>query len=181
MRYSDRSGGLSDTERQRREALRFRAADMFSGGIRPPRVAHLLGVTRKSACEWHRAWQKGGKAALRSKGTAGTGCKLTDAQADLLEALLEQGAAAHGWDDQRWTSARIAMLIAKTFHIPYTPRGLAYLLQRHGWSFQVPSHRAARRDETQVATWVKRTWPAIKAPGRPGTPGCALPTSPARV
>lgn len=67
MRYSDRSGGLSDTERERREALRLRAADMFSGGIRPPRVARLLGVTRKSACEWHRTWQKGGKAALRSK------------------------------------------------------------------------------------------------------------------
>ena len=44
MRYSDRSGGLSDTERERRQALRLRAVDMFSGGIQPPRVAHLLGV-----------------------------------------------------------------------------------------------------------------------------------------
>ncbi|MEV4384080.1 winged helix-turn-helix domain-containing protein [Streptosporangium sp. NPDC049644] len=172
---------MSDTERARREALRLRAADMFSGGIQPPRVARLLDVTRKSACEWHRAWRKGGKAALRSKGTAGTGCKLTDEQVDRLEALLEEGAAAHGWQDQRWTSPRIAMLIAEKFHIRYTPRAVAYLLERLGWSFQVPAHRAAQRDDEQVATWVKRTWPAIKAPGRPGAPGSCSPTSPARA
>ena len=150
MRYSDRSGGLSDTERERRETLRLRAADMFSGGIQAPQVAHLLDVTRKSACEWHRTWRKGGKTALRSKDTAGTGCKFTDEQAERLQALLEEGAAAHGWDDQRWTSARVAMLIAEKFHIRYTPRGVAYLLKRLGWSFQVPIHRATERNEEQI-------------------------------
>ncbi|MBG0831753.1 IS630 family transposase [Planomonospora sp. ID67723] len=75
----------------------------------------------------------------------------------------------------------MAVLIAQTFHIRYTSRGVTYLLQRLGWSFQVPAHRVARRDEDQVATWVKRTWPAIKAPGRPGARGSASPTSPVRA
>lgn len=35
MRYSDRSGGLSGAERERCEALRLQAEDMFSGGISP--------------------------------------------------------------------------------------------------------------------------------------------------
>ncbi|GAA3422266.1 hypothetical protein GCM10018952_72080 [Streptosporangium vulgare] len=86
-------------------------------------MAHLLGVTRKSACEWHRAWLKGGKAALFSKGAAGTGCKLTDERLARLEALLDEGAVAYGCDDQRWTSARIAALIAERFHVRYPPRG----------------------------------------------------------
>jgi transposase len=181
MRYSDRSGGLSGTERERREALRLRAADMFSGGITAPRVAHLLGVTRKSACEWHRAWLKGGKTALTSKGAAGTGCKLTETQLMRLEEFLDEGARAHGWNDQRWTTSRITVLIAEKFHVRYTPRGVAYLLERLGWSFQVPAHRAARRDDEEIATWVKQVWTAIKAPGRPGVRGSSLPTSPART
>ncbi|GAA3445286.1 winged helix-turn-helix domain-containing protein [Planomonospora venezuelensis] len=153
MRYPDRSGGLSAPERDRREALRFRAADMFAGKIPPPRVARLLGVTRKSVYEWHALWKHGGTAALASKGAAGSGCKLTEERLDRLEVFLEQGARAHGWDEQRWTSARVAVLIAARFHRTYTPRGVAYLLQRLGWSFQVPAHRAARRDE-EIVTWI---------------------------
>ncbi|MFG1711369.1 winged helix-turn-helix domain-containing protein, partial [Nonomuraea sp. M3C6] len=41
----------------------------------------------------------------------------------------------------------------------YTPRGVSYLLHRIGWSPQVPVHRAVERDEEQIATWVKETWP----------------------
>ncbi|MBB4939124.1 putative transposase [Streptosporangium album] len=154
---------------------------MFSGGIKPPRVARLLGVTRKSACEWHRAWLKNGKAALVSKGAAGTGCKLTDEQLTRLEAYLDEGALAHGWNDQRWTAARVTVLIAERLHVSYTERGVAYLLKRLGRSFQVPAHRAVRRDDEQVADWERRVWPALKAPGRPGTPGSSSPTSPARA
>ncbi|MER6172444.1 winged helix-turn-helix domain-containing protein [Streptosporangium sp. NPDC001681] len=156
MRYSDRSGGLSAPERERRETLRFQAADMFAGKITPPRVAQLLSITRKSAYEWYALWKRGGKTALASKCTAGTGCKLTDEQLDRLEAFLDEGAVVHGWDDQCWTSTRVAVLIAERFHLSYTPRGVAYLLERLGWSFQVPSHRAARCDEAQIATWVKQ-------------------------
>ncbi|MFC3982700.1 helix-turn-helix domain-containing protein [Streptosporangium jomthongense] len=89
--------GLSARVRAWREGLRLRAADMFAGGISPPRVAQLLGVTRKSAYEWHRAWQAGGKAALASEGAAGGGGKLSEEQ--LIQ--LEEGAAAHGWNNQR--------------------------------------------------------------------------------
>ncbi|MEU0521321.1 helix-turn-helix domain-containing protein, partial [Streptosporangium sp. NPDC006007] len=87
MRYSDRSGGLSAPERERRQQLRFQAADMFAGKITPPRVARLLGITRKSAYEWYALWRRGGKAALVSKGAAGAGCRLTAKQLDRLEAL----------------------------------------------------------------------------------------------
>ncbi|MBG0831739.1 IS630 family transposase [Planomonospora sp. ID67723] len=181
MRYSDRSGGLSAAERERRQALRFQAADMFAGNIAPPRVARLLGITRKSAYEWHALWRRNGKAALASKGAAGAGGKLTQRQLERLQALLEQGAAAHGWADQCWSAARIALLIAERFRIHYTARGVAYLLKRLGWSFQVPAHRALRRDEARVATWVRRVWPAIKVPGRPGAPGSSSPRSPAKA
>jgi len=145
MRYSDRGGGLSAQERARRERLRFRAADMFAGGIAPARVARLLGVTRKSAYEWYALWKQGGRAALVSRGAAG-GRKLTDEQLARLEAALEEGAAAHGWDDGHWTAARVAVVIAERFQVSYTVRGVAYLLNRLGWTsrFGMPMRGAAR-------------------------------------
>lgn len=150
---------------------------MFAGGISAPRVAQLLGITRKSACEWRRAWREGGKAALISKGSSSR-CQLTDAQLDRLEEELKRGAAAYGWADQRWTLSRVTLLIKELFGVSYTVRGVGYLLRRLGFSPQVPAHRAAERDEEQVAGWGKRVWPNIKASRRPGMPGSSSSTSP---
>jgi putative transposase len=57
--------------------------------------------------------------------------------------------AAHGFgDDQRWTLARVADLIARLFHIRYTLRGVSLLLHRMGvfpaYS-EPPGHRKATR------------------------------------
>jgi transposase len=80
-----------------------------------------------------------------------------------LAAALEQGPAAHGFgEDQRWTLARVADLIARMFHTRYTLRGVSYLLHRMGFSPQVPAHRAIERDEQTIATWRREAWPAGK-------------------
>jgi transposase len=85
-----------------------------------------------------------------------------------LEQELDRGPAAHGFtEDQRWTLARVTALIAELFGVRYTPRGVAYLLRRMGWSPQVPAHRAAERDEEEIATWVKEVWPDLKELWRP--------------
>jgi transposase len=61
-----------------------------------------------------------------------------------LEAALDAGPAASGWDeDQRWTLARVAQVIRERFGAEYTLAGVAVLLHRIGWSVQVPARRAA--------------------------------------
>jgi transposase len=175
VRYPE-GGGLSAEARAKRE----QAADLFAQGVEPAQVAVRLRVTRKSVCEWYRAWQAGGRSALASKGSSGSKCRLTGEQITLLEAELGKGPAAHGWDDdQRWTLARVGKVIKELFGVTYTLRGVSYLLHRIGWSPQVPIHRAAERDEEAIATWVKHTWPHLK--GRPPSRarGSASPTSPA--
>ena len=68
-----------------------------------------------------------------------------------------------GWDeDQRWTLARAAALIARLFHARYTLRGVSYLLHRIGFSPQVPAHRAAERDEAKIAAWRATTWAKVR-------------------
>jgi len=162
MRYPD-GGGLSAQGRARREKLRLQAAQMFEQGIKPVQVARCLRVSAKSAYQWRRRWRVGGAAALASRGPGGAACRLSERQLARLRAALDLGPAVHGWDeDQRWTLARVAALIARLFHVRYTLRGTSYLLHRMGFSPQVPARRAAERDEAAITAWRDVTWVKLR-------------------
>ena len=105
-----------------------------------------------SANRWRRALSAGGRQALASKGAGGAKCKLHRAQRASWEAVLEAGpVACGGYEDQRWTLARIAELAWQRFGVEYTLAGMDVLLHRIGWSVQVPARRAAERDEAAIA------------------------------
>lgn len=181
MRYAQ-GGGLTAGERARREEVRLAAGDRFAAGASQAEVASEFRVSQMSASRWQRAFQRGGRRALVSRGSGGAECKLDADQVRLLEELLEVGPAVHGWDeDQRWTLARIAELIWRWFGVSYTLAGVDYLLHRMGWSWQAPSRRAVERDEAAIAEWVKEQWPRVKGWRRSGTPGCVSRTKPVRA
>jgi transposase len=147
MRYAD-GGGLTAAERARRERVRLEAAELIEAGATDLEVARRLRVSRMSANRWRRALAAGGKDALATKGAGGAKCKLSPGQLAELEAALEAGPAAWGWDeDQCWTLARIADLVRCRFREDYTLAGMDVLLHRIGWSVQVPARRAAERDD----------------------------------
>ncbi|WSD11289.1 IS630 family transposase [Streptomyces hirsutus] len=117
---------------------------------------------------------------MASSGPGGQRCRLGPALRGKLAAMLEQGPAAHGWDeDQVWTGARVATLIGRKFHISYSVSGATRLMHRLGFTPQMPARRAAERDEAAVAAWKEDTWPEIKGPGRPPVAGSASRTRPA--
>ncbi|MFF5962843.1 hypothetical protein ACFY64_03645 [Streptomyces collinus] len=65
---------------------------------------------------------------------------------------MERGPLTHGWAEQRWTLARIKMVIDRLFHVSYTVQvhvsytvqvhvsytvqGTWRLLRRHSWSWR---------------------------------------------
>src|SRR3712207_6455070 len=161
MRYPD-GGGLTAEERARRERVRLAAAEWFEEGATDREVAEHFRVTRMSANRWHRELVAGGRSALASKGPGGARCRLSPAQLDELQALLEAGPAAWGWADQCWTLARIVAVARQRFGVEYTLAGLDLLLHRLGWSVQVPARRAAERNEKQITVWREQNWPEIK-------------------
>ena len=181
MRYPD-GGGLTAAERARREQVRLAAADAIGAGASDREVAQRFRVTRMSANRWRRALAAGGRAALASKGPGGGPCKLSPAQVGELEAVLEAGPPAWGWDeDQCWTLARIAEVVRSRFGVTYTLAGLDLLLHRIEWSVQVPARQAAERNEERIAAWKQETWPVIKGRRRTWAPGFASKTNPARA
>jgi transposase len=148
MRYPD-GGGLTAAERARRERVRLRAAQMYEQDVSPVQVAHRLPVITKPAYQWRRRWRAGGEAALASKGPGGAVGRLNQAQLARLRAALEGGPAAWGWrEDQRWTLARVATLIARLFHMRCTLRGASHLLHRLDYSPQVARLTGSRSGKT---------------------------------
>jgi transposase len=171
MRYAD-GGGLDAAERARREQVRLAAAELIEAGAGDREVARRFRVSRMSANRWRRVLAAGGRAALASRGAGGARCRLTAAQLRELEAVLEAGPAASGWDeDQCWTLARITEVIRSRFRVDYTLAGADLLLHRIGWSVQVPARQAAERDEARISAWREETWPVVKRRRRTWAPG----------
>jgi transposase len=76
--------------------------------------------------------------------------------------LLVQGASAHGWPNQLWTTARVAALIHHHFRIRYHHDHVGrFLRQRLGWSVQKPMRRARERDEAAILHWQSHEFPRI--------------------
>ncbi len=148
MRYPQ-GGGLTAERQQFRGELRLKAAERSVRGEASSVIARDLRVSVRSVQGWQQMWDEGGPRALRSQGPASLP-RLSEKQFAQLEAELAKAPAAHGWEDQRWTLARIKTVIGRGFHLAYTVQGARRLLVRNGWSCQVPARRAVERDDKAV-------------------------------
>jgi len=160
----------------------LRAADLLDAGHSNVEIAKVLRVTPKSVSLWKAQYRAHGREGLASKGHGGQQPYLTDEQVRQLSAALDQGPAAHGYqDEQRWTLARISGLIGEMFRVRYKDVStVARLLDRAGYCWQTPTRRAAERDEQAITAWREESWPEIKGEPRSWGPGWASRTRPAR-
>jgi transposase len=101
------------TRRDRLEARRLRAAELFAAGVHQVEVARQLGVSAQAVSVWHRRWQAGGPEALHSRGPSGPAPRLSDAQLATVEQALLEGATANGFIGELWTLERIATVIKR--------------------------------------------------------------------
>jgi len=150
-------------ERDRLEARRLRAAELFAAGVHQAEVARQLEVSAQAVSVWHARWHRGGPEALHSRGPSGPSPRLSDAQLATVEQALLKGTTAHGFTGELWTLERIAAVIERLTGVCYHPAWVwAVLRHRLGWTVQRPRRRAAERDQAAIDRWVKERWPAIK-------------------
>jgi transposase len=148
-------GTAAELERRRR-----RGVALIEAGESPSVVARILGVTCSTFRRWRRlARQRDG---LTAKPALGPKPRLTDEQLAGLEALLNQGAIAHGWPNHLWTCKRVAVMIQRRFGVGYHPAHVYRLLvQRLHWTSQKPQKRARERNLKEVERWIADDWPRI--------------------
>jgi len=148
-------GTAAELERRRR-----RAVQLVEAGESPTVVARILGVTSSSLHRWRRlARQLDG---LVARPVPGAKRRLSDVQLTQLESLLRQGATAHGFPNDLWTSARVAQLIQRYFGIEYHPDYPRQLLQHWlHWTCHKPQKRARERNDAEIERWKADEFPRI--------------------
>ena len=132
-------------ERDRLQARRLRAAELFAAGVHQAEVARELDVSAQAVSVWHRRWKAGGPEALRSKGPSGPAPRLSDIQLATIEEALLAGATANGFTGELWTLDRVALVIERLTGVKHHPAWVwALLRHRLGWSVQRPKRRPGR-------------------------------------
>jgi len=143
------------------ERRRRRAVDLVNQGESPTQVAHILGVDRSSLYRWRQQAQQGPQA-LAARPHPHRPPFLSDQQLGKLQTWLLQGAQAHGWPNQLWTTQRVADLIHRHFGIRYHHDHVGRFLRRRlGWTPQKPRRVARERDEDAILDWQAEQFPRI--------------------
>jgi transposase len=125
-------------------------------------IARRIGCDASSVMRWRNALQLGGQEALKAKPAPGRPPRLTLKQKKKLIHLLTQGAMAHGYRTELWTTQRIADLIERRLGIRYHRNHVGKLLHQIGWSHQKPERRAVERDDAAIEEWKRSVWPRVK-------------------
>jgi transposase len=144
------------------EARRQRVVALLDQELSLHEIARRLGCHASSVLRWRNAWQAGGLEGLKAKPAAGRPARLTAKQKARLGQLLRQGAMAHGYRTELWTTQRIAALIERHLGVRYHRNHVGKLLHRLGWSHQKPERRAVERNEAAIAAWKQSVWPRVK-------------------
>ncbi len=120
-------------------------------------------MTPGAVSQWLKRARAGGAQALAHRLPPGPPSKLTAEQKRQLVGLLEQGAEAHGFLGDVWTTKRVAALIQQAFAVRYHPAHMSRLLREIDWSVQKPIRRATQRNEAAIREWWTERWPALQA------------------
>ena len=150
--------------RRRRELVRLAAVERFEQRAPVADIAAELRVSERSVQRWRRAWQAGGAPGLASKGQAAR-CRLGAGQLAELDLVLDAGPAAAGWEDQRWTLARVRDLIAARFRVADLAPGKRTAAALGAWIvFEDETGQTMRPPRSR--TWGRRgTTPVIRVRG----------------
>ena len=167
-------GSPQDLEKRRRRVIGF-----LRKKLSLHEIARRIGCHASSVLRWRDAWRRGGMAALSAKPAPGRPPLLTAKQRKKLVLLLSQGAMAHGYRTELWTTQRIAVLIERHFGVKYHRNHVGKLLHQLGWSHQKPERRAIERDEAAIAHWKRTVWPAVKKTPHGWQPTSSSSTNPA--
>ena len=119
-----------------REARRIHAWELHRMGWSQLRIAEALGVTQGAVSQWFKRLRDGGGIeALHHHPAPGRQAALTDEQFAQIPALIARGAAAYGFQDDHWTTQRVAIMLRQVFGVVYHPGHVSRLLQKHspGW------------------------------------------------
>jgi transposase len=114
------------------ETRRLAAAQELLTGVPQSQIARRYGVSRTTASRWHHSIVHTGFDGLRRRRATGRPSRLTQEQVEIVRQMYWQGAAAHGFSSDRWTTGRLAEAIERRFGIRYDQDHVGRLMHKFG-------------------------------------------------
>jgi len=116
------------------EYRRIRAWELKQSGWKQCDIAEALDVTPGAVSQWIKRAREGGLDALKSRSAPGREPKLSASERKLLCQMLDRGALSFGFEDDSWTTKRVAVLIQAEFGVNYHPAHVSRVLRKLDWN-----------------------------------------------
>lgn len=114
------------------EVRRLAAAKDLLNGAKQSLIARRYGVSRTTASRWRRSIVEQGVDAMRKRRATGRPSRLTGDQVDTIRDMYFEGARAFGFQDDRWTTSRLAAAIERKLGIHYDQDHVGRLMHKFG-------------------------------------------------
>jgi transposase len=118
--------------REEMETRRLAAASELLGGLTQSKVAQKYGVSRTTASRWARALNHNGVDGLRKRRATGRPSRLRPEQLAQLREIYSESALAAGFESDRWTTSKLALVIEQKFAVHYDQDHVGRLLHKLG-------------------------------------------------
>ncbi len=118
--------------REDMETRRLAAASDLLNGSKQSLIARRYGVSRTTASRWQRSIVVTGVESLRKRRATGRPSRLTADQIDAIRRMYLEGAQAHGFSGDRWTTGKLAQAIEHHFGIRYDQDHVGRLMHKFG-------------------------------------------------
>ena len=159
------SPAVSLTREQQEQRRLAAARELQKGELSQVEIAEKHGVTPSAVSKWNATLEEEGIEGLKStneEGNQGPESALDEHDREQLVELLEQGAQAHGWETDLWTSRRVATLIDREFEIDFTRRHCSRILRELGYRPVKPRTQAAEKDPEEKQRWLEEEAEQLK-------------------
>ena len=123
---------LSSLNREDMETRRLAAAQDLLNGASQSQIARRYGVSRTTASRWHRSIVVKGVDGLRKRRATGRPSRLTRRSGRSIRRMYLDGAVAHGFPSDRWTTGKLAEAIERRFGIRYDQDHVGRLMHKFG-------------------------------------------------
>ena len=114
------------------ETRRLAAARELLSGLTQSQVARRFGVSRTTASRWQRSIVVKGVDGMRKRRATGRPSRLTADQVEAIRIMYFEGAQAHGFSTDRWTTGKLAEAIERKFGVRYDQDHVGRLMHKFG-------------------------------------------------
>ena len=162
MLVNERTSGDRDKLRRRisseknaKQRDRLRAVALALEGQEAPRIARMLGRSRRFVQEWAYAYRDGGLEAVKATPQSGQPVKLAADDQALFKARMLAGPvpADEGLCTLRGKDAQ--RILQQEFGVKYTLSGAYKVLHRLGFSYLSPRPKHRKNDAQVMAQWLE--------------------------